>query len=127
MPGVDRRIITTNQRQSRINEMPMETDQGDNDVGAHATHSMEGHLHMGPHMKMTTLRPAKPGDAIRAQEIAGIARRVAEKYTDYHTALAAGYKIFLPNVPEKMYHFTNYPWATEAAFHFNHERPTSLL
>lgn len=96
-------------------------------MSKHAMHSIEGHMDMGPHMKMTTLRPPKPNDAVRAQEVADIARRVGENYADYHKALADGFKIFLSNVPQKMYHFTNYPWATEAAFHFNPERPTSLL
>ena len=36
------------------------------------------------------------------------ARNVADKYNDYKAALAAGYKIFLPNLPQKQYHFTNY-------------------
>jgi hypothetical protein len=30
-------------------------------------------------------------------------------------------------VPQKMYHFTNYSYAMEAAFRFNPEHPTSLL
>jgi len=70
-------------------------------------HSMEGHMDMGPHMKMTTLRQAKAGDAERAQQVVDAAHRTAEKYKDYHTALAEGFEIFLPNVPQKMYHFTN--------------------
>jgi hypothetical protein len=52
---------------------------------------------------------------------------VAEKYKDYHTALNDGFQIFLPNVPQKTYHFTNYGYAFEAAFGFNPEHPTSLL
>jgi hypothetical protein len=55
------------------------------------------------------------------------ARGVAEKYKDYHTALADGFNIFLPNIPQKMYHFTNYKYAFEAAFTFNPDHPTSLL
>jgi hypothetical protein len=78
-------------------------------------------------MKMTALRQPKPGDAARAQQVAEAARKTSEKYTDYHTALADGYKIFLPNVPQKMYHFTNYGYGIENAFHFNPEHPTSLL
>ena len=71
-------------------------------------HSMEGHMDMGPHMKMTALRQPKPGDAARAQQVAEAARKASEKYKDYHVALAEGFKIFIPNVPQKMYHFTNY-------------------
>ena len=55
------------------------------------------------------------------------ARTAAEKYTDYKVALADGYKIFLPNLPQKQYHFTNYRYAFEAAIQFNPEHPTSLL
>jgi hypothetical protein len=76
---------------------------------------------------MTALRPAKPGDAARAQEVVESARRASEKYLDYRTALAEGYKIFHPELPQKMYHFTNYGYAMEAAFRFNPEHPTSLL
>jgi hypothetical protein len=36
------------------------------------------------------------------------ARKASEKYMDYRTALADGFKIFHPEVPQKMYHFTNY-------------------
>ena len=95
--------------------------------GAHAIHSMEGHINMGPHMKMTSLRQAKAGDAERAQKVADEARQAAEKYRDYHVAVADGFKIFHPEVPQKMYHFTNYAYAMEAALRFNPEHPTSLL
>ena len=99
----------------------------DSDASAHAMHSMEGHMDMGPHMKMTALRPPRPGDAARAQEVVESARKASEKYLDYHVALAEGFKIFHPEVPQKMYHFTNYGYAMEAAFRFNPEHPTSLL
>jgi hypothetical protein len=97
------------------------------DAAAPMMHSMEGHMDMGPHMKMTDLRPTKPGDAARAQQVVEAARKVAEKYQDYQVALADGFKIFLPNVPQSMYHFTNYQYAREAASGFNPEHPTSLL
>ena len=100
----------------------------DPEASVPAMHSMEGHhMDMGPHMKMTALREPKPGDEERARKVVEAARGVAEKYKDYHTALAGGYKIFLPNVPQKMYHFTNYKYAFEAAFNFNPDHPTSLL
>ena len=103
------------------------TDKEESDASAHVMHSMEGHMDMGPHMKMTALRAPKPGDAARAQQIAEEARKASQKYTDYHNALAEGYKIFLPEVPQKMYHFTNYGYAAEARLRFNPEHPTSLL
>jgi hypothetical protein len=55
------------------------------------------------------------------------ARTALEKYRDYKVALAEGFQIFLPNVPQPMYHFTNYQFAFNAAFEFDATRPTSLL
>src|SRR5262249_21863116 len=79
--------------------------------GAHAMHSMEGrHMDMGPHMKMTAMREIKPGDQEKANQVVEAARKVADEYKDYKKALADGYKIFLPNVPQKQYHFTNYQY-----------------
>lgn len=109
-----------------MKDMPTSADK-DTDTSMHAMHSMEGHMDMGPHMKMTALRPQKLGDPERARQVAESARKASEKYIDYHVALADGFKIFLPNVPQKMYHFTKYGYAMEAAFRFNPEHPTSLL
>jgi hypothetical protein len=100
----------------------------DADSNMHAMHSMEGHhMDMGPHMHMTALRTAQPGDAEKAQKVADTARSVMEKYKDYHVALDSGFKIFHPEVPQKQYHFTNIRYAIEARFAFNPEHPTSLL
>jgi hypothetical protein len=91
-------------------------------------HTMEDrNMEMGPHMRMTPLRSLRPGDQERADAVVAAARKVAEQYGNYKTALADGYKIFLPNVPQKQYHFTNYRYAFEAALHFNPNHPTSLL
>jgi predicted secreted protein len=99
-----------------------------NDGSAHAMQSMEGHhMDMGPHMKMTALRDPKPGDEEKAAQVVEAARKAADKYKDYRAALADGYKIFLPNLPQKQYHFTNYWYGFEAGMHFNPEHPTSLL
>ena len=98
------------------------------DGSAHAMHSMEGHhMDMGPHTKMTALRDTTPGDEEKADRVVQAARKAAEKYGDYKVALADGYKIFLPNLPQKQYHFTNYWYGFEAGMHFNPEHPTSLL
>ena len=100
----------------------------DSESGMHAMHSMEGHhMDIGPHMKMTALRSPKPGDQARAEQVVEAARRVADKYKDYHTALSEGFQIFHPELPQKMYHFTNYSNAFDAAFEFKPDRPTSLL
>jgi hypothetical protein len=102
---------------------------GDGQSGAsHAMHAMESHhMEMGPHMKMTTLRPLQKADQERAQQIVGHARQAAERYEDYRAALADGYRIFLPQLKQRMYHFTNYRYGFEAAFRFNPDHPTSLL
>src|SRR5260370_6491338 len=113
----------------QMKDMPMDTEKDtdkESDASAHAMHSMEEHMDMGPHMKMTALRPAKPGDAARARQVLEAARKASEKYVDYRVALADGYKVFHPELPQKMYHFTNYGYAMEAAFRFNPEHPTSL-
>jgi hypothetical protein len=115
---------TSNMNTSEMHDMP---GMG-NDGSAHAMHSMEDrHMDMGPHMKMTALRDLKPGDQQKADQVVQAARKVAEKYRDYKVALADGYKIFLPNLPQKQYHFTNYWYGFEAGTRFNPEHPTSLL
>ena len=90
-------------------------------------HHHEGHEHMGAHMHMSELRKVQPGDAAKAQQVVEQARPALEKYRDYKVALNEGYKIFLPNVPQKMYHFTNYQYAIGEAFRFDATKPTSLL
>lgn len=90
-------------------------------------HHHEGHEHMGAHMHMTELRKLQPGDAAKAQAVAEQARQALEHYRDYKVALNEGYQIFLPNVPQKMYHFTNYQYAIGEAFRFDATKPTSLL
>jgi len=133
MPGMDMSGHGMSNMQMHRKDTPMagakeeDKEDKDSDASAHAMHSMEGHMDMGPHMKITALRPARPNDAARAQQVAESARKASEKYTDYHAALADGYKIFHPELPQKMYHFTNYGYAMEAAFRFNPQHPTSLL
>lgn len=85
------------------------------------------HMDMNPHMFMTVLRPANGADQTRAAQILATLRPAIEKYKNYHVALADGFKIFLPNVPQQHYHFTNWRYAVEAAFTFNPAHPTSLL
>jgi hypothetical protein len=96
---------------------------------AHAVHDMT-HGHMDAHnlhMRMTAMRPQTPDDTARANEIVLQLRAGIEKYRDYHVALNDGYKIFLPNLPQPEYHFTNYVNGFLEAFTFDPARPTSLL
>jgi len=96
---------------------------------AHAVHDMTlGHMDAHSlHMHMTAMRPQTPEDAARAKEIVTQLRAGIEKYKDYHVALNEGYKIFLPNLPQPEYHFTNYKNGFLEAFSFDPARPTSLL
>ena len=93
--------------------------------------AMEDMAHMdhgdSAHMYMTALRPQTAGDQQRAEEVVKELRAGIEKYKDYHAALNDGYKIFLPNVPQPEYHFTNYRNGFLEAFTFDPARPTSLL
>ena len=93
---------------------------------SHGHHHGE-HEHMAAHMHMSELRKPRSGDAARAQQVVDEARPALERYQDYRVALNDGYRIFLPNVPQKMYHFTNYQYAIGEAFRFDPTKPTSLL
>src|SRR5260370_2753998 len=96
---------------------------------ARAVHDMtSGHMdvhHLDLHM--TGRCPQTPGDLARANETVAQLRSGIEKYKDYHVALNGGYKIFLPNLPQLEYHFTNYWNGFLEAFSFDPARPTSLL
>jgi hypothetical protein len=93
------------------------------------SHAADGHEHhMGPHMKMSTLRPAQPGDPEKAEEIVEATRAAIEKYKDVNAAVADGYRLFLPQVKhQKQYHYTNFGNAFAAATRFDPRKPTSLL
>jgi len=85
------------------------------------------HMDMGPHMKMTAPRPRVAGDQRRAEAIAQTLRGAIARYRDYRVAVADGFIQYLPNVPQPIYHFTNYGYAYQAEFAFDPARPTSLL
>ena len=123
MPGMDMSGQDAAKHDSDMKNMPG-MDSGNDD----AMHSMEGkHMDMGPHMKMTALRAMQPGDQQKADQVVQAARAVAKKYQDYKVALADSYQIFHPEVPQKMYHFTNYWNALKARRRFDPSQPTSLL
>jgi hypothetical protein len=86
-----------------------------------------GMAHMAGHMHMTTLQPAQPGDQERASAIVAAAKTAMAPYQDYRKALADGYRIFLPDVPQPQYHFTRYDYGLAARSHFDPLKPTSLL
>jgi len=82
---------------------------------------------MSGHMVMTALRPPVPGDQQKADAVVAAAKTAMEPYKDYRKALADGYRIFLPDIPQPQYHFTNYDNGLAARTHFDPLKPTSLL
>jgi hypothetical protein len=78
-------------------------------------------------MYMTLPRPLKPGDQEKADAIVAAAKAAMAPYQDYRKALADGFRIFLPSIPQPQYHFTNYDSGREAWSHFDPLKPTSLL
>jgi hypothetical protein len=86
-----------------------------------------GMAHMSGHMHMSAPRPIQPGDRQRAAAIVDAAKQAMASYQDYKKALADGYRIFLPNIPQPQYHFTKYEFGREALTHFDPLKPTSLL
>jgi hypothetical protein len=85
------------------------------------------HASRDPHMYMTAPRVPAPGDSARAAALVVEMRHDLAKYRDVRVAEAAGFRAFLPNVPQPVYHYTNPTWAFEEAFRFDPAKPTSLL
>jgi hypothetical protein len=86
-----------------------------------------GMAHMAGHMYMTFLRAPQSGDQQKAAAIVADAKQAMAPYQDYRKALADGYTIFLPDVPQPQYHFTKRAYGFQAAFAFDPLKPTSLL
>jgi hypothetical protein len=85
------------------------------------------HMHHNPHLRFTERRPERPGDRARADAIVAALRPALERYRDYHAALRDGYEIFLPNIPQPMYHFTSYAKGFAETLRFRPDQPASLL
>jgi hypothetical protein len=79
------------------------------------------------HMSMTKSRPASAADRARADAILTTLRSAVEPFKDYRAAERAGYKQFLPDIPQPVYHFTNWSNAFQNVFSFDPARPTSLM
>jgi len=111
--------------------MPSGDHQGANpqqQAEAQAMNAMHpGHMMETAHMRMTAPRPPTPEDLKRADQIVATLKEVLEPYKDYRYALANGYQIFLPNMPQPEYHFNNYWNGFVESFTFDPARPTSLL
>jgi hypothetical protein len=93
-----------------------------------APNAMGAHMHMDEHMKMTELRPQTPQDVARADALLAKLRQALLPYRDAQAALSEGFSIFLPTVPQDVYHFTDYRAAGDE-YHgrFDPEHPGSLL
>jgi hypothetical protein len=123
MPGMDMDHDTPGMKMGQgADEKDQQTEHGAMDAMSRMHHHQ-----MGPHMYMTKLRTATPQDGAKADEIAGELRESIAKYKDYHAALADGFRIFMPNLPQSEYHFTNYYNGYLESFSFDPTRPTSLL
>jgi hypothetical protein len=93
-----------------------------------ASNGMGVHSHMDAHMRMTELRPQTPQDAERAQQIADTLRRALVPYRNYRVPLGKGYSIFLPGVPQDVYHFVDFATSNrEYRGYFDPAHPGSLL
>jgi hypothetical protein len=86
-----------------------------------------GMAHMAGHMFLTSLRPMEAGDQQKADAVAAAAKQAMEPYQDYRKALADGYRIFLPNIPQPIYHFSKAANGRAARWAFDPLKPTSLL
>jgi hypothetical protein len=120
---------STDQQQQKMDPKMPGMDMDDAKANeANAVHDMTPGQHAhNAHMHMTAPRPQTAEDATRGKEIVDELRNGIAKYKDYHVALAEGYKIFLPNLKQPEYHFTNYMNGFLEAFTFDPARPTSLL
>jgi hypothetical protein len=91
--------------------------------------AMGGHMHMMEnHMRMTDLRSATPADEARARDILQTLHDSIARYRNYRVALAHGMRIFLPSIPQDVYHFTDYArTGQEYQGRFDISHPGSLL
>jgi hypothetical protein len=92
--------------------------------GVDAHEDMAG---MSAHMYLSQPRSNQSGDEARAAAVVAAAKTAMAPYQDYKKALADGYRIFLPDVPQPLYHFTSYENGRAAHDHFDPLKPTSLL
>lgn len=86
-------------------------------------HDMSSHRHM----RMTPPRSPTAEDRRKADAILARLRDAIAKYRDVDAAITDGYKQFLPNVPQRIYHFTSWKNALANEFGFDASRPTSLM
>ena len=92
-----------------------------------AHEAMSGPMAPDPHMTLTPSRNPTAADSARAAALVRQVRAALDRYRDVRTAQADGFRQFLPNVKQPVYHFTNRRWALGEVFRFDPAKPTSLL
>lgn len=99
------------------------------DNAAIAPNAMGSHMRMMEHhMRMTELRPATPADEARAHATLETLRGALKRFQNYRVALAHGMRIFLPRIPQDVYHFTDFAQSgREYQGRFDLSHPGSLL
>jgi len=90
-------------------------------------HAMAGPMAEDLHMVMTPPWAPAAGDSSRADSLVAEIRRTLTVYRDVGRAVADGYRPFLPNVKQPVYHYTSLANALAALRRFDPARPTSLL
>jgi len=104
----------------------MDMDHHEHSAGA--IESMIPHQqHTGSHMRWTSLRPANPNDAQRADQIVHTLQQALAKYKDYRVAINDGYILLHPERKQPHYHFANKERRFMARLHFDAAEPTALL
>ena len=95
---------------------------------AHAAMSGPLSANARAHLVMSPTRPATRDDSTRARAVVAKLRAALTRYADTTTAVADGYRMFLPGLKvQRVYHFTNYRRGAAEAFRFDPAKPTSLL
>ena len=89
--------------------------------------AMGGPIVQTSHLKLTPMRAPNARDSARGAEILRDMREGIEPYRDYRKAIDDGFRIFLPKIPMKVYHFTNYRRSIRAGRSFDARKPSSLL
>ena len=89
--------------------------------------AMGGPIVQTPHLKLTAMRAPNARDSARGVAIMRDLREGIEPYRNYRKAIEDGYRIFLPKIPMKVYHFTNYRRSIWAGRSFDARKPSSLL
>jgi hypothetical protein len=79
------------------------------------------------HLELTPARVATAADSARGDSLLASMRAALEPYRDVHRAEADGYRIFLPKVPQPVYHYTSWLRSIRSAWRFDPTLPGTLL